>query len=570
VTYAVEVDNDASFGSPEYSDSVSITSAEPSSPLPQGTYHWRVQASNGCGTEGYSDAWTFTIQDAVAAPTLTTPANRSDTCDTTPTFSWGSVAGASDYIIEIDDDASFASPEVSGYVLDTTYTVPSDHPLTAGTYHWRVHAQSGCGAGPSSTAWTLTINDAPGTAPVPIGPADGAETCDTKPSFSWQQLAGATSYRIFVDNDASFASPEIDETISATSFTASTDLAPGVYHWKVQASNVCGDGPASASRALTIQSPPPATTLSAPADGSDTCDLTPTFQWNSVAGATYYQLYVDDDPGFSSPEISVDQAGTSYAPSTALAPATYHWRVMAANACGGQGWSPIWQHNLLATPAAPALVLPGNGTTSGDSTPAFTWNSVSGAVTYRFVLDDDASFSSPLYDETVSNPTFTPPAPLSAGTYHWHVKASNGCGSSTWSTPAWSFVVGVDNTPPAAVTDLAAATGSASGNVGLTWTAPGDDGHTGTASAYDLRYHTVPITDANWGAASIVNGEPAPGPAGTGEHVTVAGLTPGGVFYFAVKTEDEVPNISAISNSPGATAGSGGQIHLIHLPLVIK
>ncbi|MEW5795414.1 MAG: fibronectin type III domain-containing protein [Candidatus Zixiibacteriota bacterium] len=85
-------------------------------------------------------------------------------------------------------------------------------------------------------------------------------------------------------------------------------------------------------------------------------------------------------------------------------------------------------------------------------------------------------------------------------------------------------------------------------SVTLNWTAPGDDGTTGTASQYDIRYSLSTITDANWGAATQVTGEPAPGPAGTAQQFEVTGLQPSTTYYFAIKTADEVPNWSTLSN----------------------
>ena len=109
-----------------------------------------------------------------------------------------------------------------------------------------------------------------------------------------------------------------------------------------------------------------------------------------------------------------------------------------------------------------------------------------------------------------------------------------------------------DVVPPAAVSDLSAVTGSGAGTVELAWTAPGDDGDVGTASVYVIRHNASQITDANWGSSTNVTGEPAPGPAGSAESMTVSGLNPGQSYYFAIKTRDEVPNTSAISNSPSA------------------
>ncbi|MEZ0395979.1 MAG: C1 family peptidase [Anaerolineales bacterium] len=115
---------------------------------------------------------------------------------------------------------------------------------------------------------------------------------------------------------------------------------------------------------------------------------------------------------------------------------------------------------------------------------------------------------------------------------------------------------GVDAAAPAAITDLAAYLGSYGGNVDLFWTAPGDDGDTGTATRYLVRYAATPIlTEADWNAATPVNsGIPAPFPAGLLQSMTVSGLVPERVYYFAVRAEDEEFNRAGLSNSPSAPA----------------
>ncbi len=110
-----------------------------------------------------------------------------------------------------------------------------------------------------------------------------------------------------------------------------------------------------------------------------------------------------------------------------------------------------------------------------------------------------------------------------------------------------------DNTPPAPVTDLSVSTTSAYW-VTLAWTAPGDDSITGTASIYDIRYSTSPITDSTtWANASQCTGEPIPQIAGSTDSFTVSGLSSNTPYHFALKTGDEVPNWSGLSNCPNMT-----------------
>ena len=113
----------------------------------------------------------------------------------------------------------------------------------------------------------------------------------------------------------------------------------------------------------------------------------------------------------------------------------------------------------------------------------------------------------------------------------------------------------LDSTAPAAVSDLA--TGNAtSASVELTWTAPGDDGSSGVATSYDIRYSTSAITEGNWASATTVTGEPTPSAAGSAESFVVTGLSAGTTYYFAIKSDDDASNTSAISNSPSATTSS--------------
>lgn len=114
-----------------------------------------------------------------------------------------------------------------------------------------------------------------------------------------------------------------------------------------------------------------------------------------------------------------------------------------------------------------------------------------------------------------------------------------------------------DVTFPASISDLGAATGSSPASIQLTWTAPGDDGATGAAASYLVRYsNSAILTQTDWdNAFPVAGGIPIPQPAGSAETMTVSGLAPGAVFYFAVRAQDEQPNLAGLSNSPSATAG---------------
>ena len=104
-----------------------------------------------------------------------------------------------------------------------------------------------------------------------------------------------------------------------------------------------------------------------------------------------------------------------------------------------------------------------------------------------------------------------------------------------------------DATPPAAISNLAAI--QPTGNsVLLTWNAPGDDGSSGIAAAYEIRWSTAPIDAGNWAQATAFVTVPDPVVAGLPQTFVALGLNPLTPYWFAIRTRDESSNWSAISN----------------------
>jgi hypothetical protein len=98
-------------------------------------------------------------------------------------------------------------------------------------------------------------------------------------------------------------------------------------------------------------------------------------------------------------------------------------------------------------------------------------------------------------------------------------------------------------------THEASAEASASSDtiITLQWTAPGDDANVGTATLYDVRMSTAPLTEQNFAFARRAVPLRA-SRAGTVERFTVKRLQPGVTYYFAIRTCDERVNWSRMSN----------------------
>lgn len=137
-------------------------------------------------------------------------------------------------------------------------------------------------------------------------------------------------------------------------------------------------------------------------------------------------------------------------------------------------------------------------------------------------------------------------------TYYFIIRAAD-------EVPNWSGFSNVaakttsgDLIAPGTIADLAV-TGTTGTSISVRWTAPGDDGNTGTATAYDIRYSTSPITTSNWSSATQASGEPLPTAAGTSQSFTLTGLAGGRTYYIAMKANDERGNVSGLSNVASGT-----------------
>lgn len=200
-------------------------------------------------------------------------------------------------------------------------------------------------------------------APVLSSPTDGASNCDPTPQLQWLPVAGATAYWVrIVDGDTS--SIVLETEVQETAYTPAIALSPGTYSWRVQADNGCSLSAWSGKRWFTVLPPPPAPLLSAPPDGSLSCEARPVFAWSQSDRAIGYQLEVGHDPGFASPVIAESTSATNYRPASQLPPATYYWRVRGADSCSSGDWSAVWRYSTM--PCAGILYAKPRASGSGD------------------------------------------------------------------------------------------------------------------------------------------------------------------------------------------------------------
>ncbi len=156
-----------------------------------------------------------------------------------------------------------------------------------------------------------------------------------------------------------------------------------------------------------------------------------------------------------------------------------------------------------------------------------------------YELQPDGSFTGPMTSASFANAEFRI---FVADT----LLANNG--------PGGGGVV-VDSVAPSQIQDLDAQTGQSFGQLDLFWTAPGDDGSTGRAASYDIRYidsASGPLTISNWSQATPVVTAITPDVNGQSETLTLTssdGLAPGEPYFFGIRAYDDAGNVAPLSNT---------------------
>lgn len=146
-------------------------------------------------------------------------------------------------------------------------------------------------------------------------------------------------------------------------------VAPGSYTLEIKATN------ASNPQNVAIGNPvlgvytslPQATTLTAPAEGSNSVSTQPTFSWSATAQTHTYDLQIATDPGFASIVHSVSGLqNPSYTGPLLAEDTVYYWRVRGNNPCGIGDYSAVYSFRTQVPPTCSELI--GNGTFESGNT----------------------------------------------------------------------------------------------------------------------------------------------------------------------------------------------------------
>jgi RHS repeat-associated protein len=216
-----------------------------------------------------------------------------------------------------------------------------------------------------------------------------------------------------------------------------------------------------------------APTLLSPSTGTTNAYLNQTFSWNPVSGVTY-RIQISTSSYFGYNQIDVGGlTNTTYQASGLYMYTTYYWRV-ASVTTGGSTYSSAWQFTTgssTQTGGGPTLSSPANNAINIQPTNTFSWNSYSGASSYRLQISTTSNFSVNQFDVTTSATSYQITGLSYSTGYYWRVGAVVS-GNTVYSN-SWQFTTGLPgggggNPGPTLLTPVSGATNVPT-NSSFTW-----------------------------------------------------------------------------------------------------
>lgn len=352
-TYHLQLSGSSTFDILIMNDSSLTGTSDQAANLKSGTkYYWRVSARNTAGMSGWSEVWTFqTTSSSMGIPALISPSDGSIDNPTSLNLAWSSVNNANFYNLQLSKDSQFTTFEINAdSLVDTLKNVDS---LETGTdYFWRVRASFSTGYGAWSNTSSFRTFDSGLPAPILISPQNDTTNETLYPILSWNNVKSADHYRLEVSNISGFSTTVFDDSTITATYTQIGPLdASTKYFWRVKAFNSTATGGWSETWHFTTQSASEyVPLLVSPADGSKNNPLSVLCDWDSVAGATMYNIRVSTTPNFTSIVINDSSViKTSKVINNLSAATTYFWQVRAKRDNTWGQFSPAWGFSTVVS-----------------------------------------------------------------------------------------------------------------------------------------------------------------------------------------------------------------------------
>jgi RHS repeat-associated protein len=340
-SYRVQVSSAPDFAAPLVDTTVSTTSYQPASDLPEGRIYWRVASVDAVSNQSaFSEADDFLVDGTAPAVPVLVAVTPDPTSNRRPSLSWGAVAGASSYRVQVSSAPDFAAPLVDTTVSTTSYQPASDLPESR--IYWRVASVDSVGNQSAFSAADDFLVDV--TAPaVPVLVAVTPDpTRNPRPLFGWAAIADVLQYRVQVSSDPGFAALLVNTVVSINSFQPVADLPEGRIYWRVASLDPVGNQSAFSASSFTSDRTPPSAVAGLSADWANPGTG---LVWQpfpaGVTDVALLHVFRSDAPfteiaGRTPLATLTDPLATSFADPTAVHGVVHHYAVTAVDQAGNE------------------------------------------------------------------------------------------------------------------------------------------------------------------------------------------------------------------------------------------
>jgi PKD repeat protein len=346
--------------------------------LKAGTYDVILTVTD---TAGFTSTKTQTITVCTAPGSFTLSATPE--CNGTTSqirLNWTNSSGVSSYDVYRNSTLYYSGLTGTQYINSGNITVGT-------AYSYYIIAKNSCGSTASNIVSATAISCGSTTIGIVqlLSPSNGATLPPGNITFTWNPVNNATKYQFILYN--SQGQVALDTIKSSTSLIVALGTE-GTITWKVRAGDNSGNwGAWSSTWSLTLKS---TTTigqvqLSSPSNGATISTSTVVLSWDSVSGATGYEVVYDTSSSFTNP-IGWSVSGTSQTTGTLTNGTTYYWRVRAFAGSQYYSWSSIWsftKSSAIVSPIGLSVSSYWNTTSPGFPSMVLSWNAASGATGYE-------------------------------------------------------------------------------------------------------------------------------------------------------------------------------------------
>jgi len=206
------------------------------------TYYYRIRAIHSNDTSAWSQVKSMTTRPTVE---LVSPGDG-DEVDMSFELVWTKYEGVVDFVVEIDTDENFTSPQV---VYPDTATVDLSSNYFGDHYYWRVAARHSLDQSDWSLVNSFYIKDVV----TLTAPADGAVGVSSCPKFIWEPIVGSPGYQVMVSKSSDFTDPMISEVDEPELQCVSQMERNTIYYWKVRGTTAVDSSSWSAVHSFTTE-----------------------------------------------------------------------------------------------------------------------------------------------------------------------------------------------------------------------------------------------------------------------------------------------------------------------------